>query len=1040
MFIVIPFVTQLVVTIGAIGYLSFRNGQKTIQDTVANLTTEINQNVHRNIQSFLAIPQKINKINSSLIQQGLLDIYNSSTMERYFWEQAQIFKSVSSISFGYSKGGIINAGNEKKGSYIITTGGRNKGAFNKIAVDEKGNRTELLVTVPDFDSRTRPWYIRAAEQAKAIWSDVYIIFTGHDMALTAGTPVYDQQNNLLGVTINDVFLSKISEFLGNLTIAKSGEYFIIERSGLLVASSTKENPFVTANGGKKNRRIYAHESKAPLIQHAATYLRAEFGEYPSIEGEQGGLIFKINEQRHYLKVKSIEDKYGINWLGVVVIPEADFMEQINNNNRITAFLMLLASVLAVAVGIFITRLITTPVLQLTTDALSLSQGEQTEERKNTFIHEISKLQNSFLEMSGKVQQKTNALEAEKERYKEIFNAPSDAIFMHDADTGKIIDVNQGMLDMYGCTYDEALQQDMGSISSGKSPYSQKEAVLKVQDTMLRGPQKFDWLSKKMDGTLFWVEVSLKQTEFGGMRSVIAVVRDVNNRKQAEKNLATEKERLAVTLRSIGDGVITTDIEGKVVFINKIAEDLTGWLTEEAKGKSSTEIFHIINEKTGKKCVSPVQRVIELGRITSLVKHTELIAKDGVTRSIADSGAPIRDNNGKLIGVVLVFRDITHERKIEEELLKVQKLESVGILAGGIAHDFNNILSAVLGNVELASNRIAQEDTDTKTLLSDAKKATRRATKLTSQLLTFAKGGAPVKEEISLPTIITESAKFVLRGSKVDCNYNLPEDLWMVDADSGQIGQVIQNIVINAKHAMPEGGTIQIRCTNVHDAADEALLSTDNSQYVRITIQDTGVGISEKIISKIFDPYYSTKREGSGLGLAICHSIVSKHSGHLTVNSSTGKGATFTLYLPALSATGSDVTTKTKITSSTQASRIIIMDDDKMIRDVAKAQLLTLGHEPIMAEDGEQAINKYQEMQESKTPVDLVIMDLTIPGGMGGQEAAEKLLKIDSNAKIIVASGYSNDPVMASYKEYGFCTTLAKPFDLKELGDAIASVV
>jgi len=515
-----------------------------------------------------------------------------------------------------------------------------------------------------------------------------------------------------------------------------------------------------------------------------------------------------------------------------------------------------------------------------------------------------------------------------------------------------------------------------------------------------------------------------------------------DRQQAWDNLSAEQERLTVTLRSIGDGVMTTDIEGRVVLLNKVAEKLTGWSSQEAAGKPSSELFCIINEKTGQGCPSPVQQVLDVGRTVGFTNPTALIAKDGTLRSIADSAAPIRDRESVVIGVVLVFQDVTNERKTEEELLKIRKLESVGVLAGGIAHDFNNILSAILGNIELVCFRIDKEDIGTTTLLAAAKKATKRATKLTGQLLTFSKGGEPVREETSLASLIAESADFVLHGSKVVCSYNFPHDLWKVDVDSGQIGQVIQNIIINAKQAMPEGGTVLIECANIHDVTEEKILNVITGDFVRILIQDTGVGISKAIIDKVFDPYFTTKQQGSGLGLAICHSIVNKHNGYLRVNSIADKGSTFTLYLPAIRSTGKGNTgglAQDTLRAGISA-RIMVMDDEETLLNVAKAQLIILGHEPVVVSDGAEVLSNYTKLMALGTPVDLVIMDLTIPGGMGGQEAAEKLLEIDPDAKIIVASGYSNDPVMADYKKYGFCAAIAKPFDLKELGDVIATVI
>jgi len=534
-----------------------------------------------------------------------------------------------------------------------------------------------------------------------------------------------------------------------------------------------------------------------------------------------------------------------------------------------------------------------------------------------------------------------------------------------------------------------------------------------------------------DRAIYWTDGKL-------VRMQIAI--DISARKMAEEALQAEKERLSVTLRSIGDGVITTDTEGKVVFLNKVAEDLSGWGNDDATGKPSGKVFNIINEKTGLRCASPVQRVMELGRTIGLANHTALIAKNGTVRSIADSGAPIRDKKSKIIGVVIVFRDITHEKRMEEELLRVRKLESIGVLAGGIAHDFNNILAAILGNIELVGYRVAEGDAKVASLLSNAQKATKRAVKLTKQLLTFSKGGDPVRETIFLPEVITDSADFVLRGSQVACKYIFPDDLWMVDVDSGQIGQVIQNIILNSRHALPEGGVVTVQCANIQDAAMETLLSVDDGNYVRITIQDTGVGIPKEIIDKIFDPYFTTKLEGNGLGLAICHSIINKHDGYLTVASIPGKGTTFTLYLPAAASTGGSIVKKQEKNRPVKAARVLVMDDIEMLRILTESQLAALGHESVLVADGEQAINKYQEFQDSGMPIDLVIMDLTIPGGMGGKEAAEKLLQIDPSAKIIVASGYSNDPVMCNFREHGFCAAVAKPFDLMELGKAIAAVL
>ncbi len=655
------------------------------------------------------------------------------------------------------------------------------------------------------------------------------------------------------------------------------------------------------------------------------------------------------------------------------------------------------------------------------------------------LHARDTLELRVLERTKELQAATQQLRAGEKRYREIYNSPSDAIFMHDADTGKILDVNKGMLDMYGYTYEEALLIDIGRVSSGEHPYTTEEAGQKVQAAILHGPQTFEWLGRKKDDTLFWVEVALKYTEFSGQRYVIAVVRDVNARKQAEKALAAEKERLAVTLRSIGDGVITTDVTGKTVMLNMVAEQLTGWTQAEAVGRPLEEIFHIINEQSREKCENPVDKVLSRGEIIGLANHTALLSKDGSERSIADSGAPIRDKDNKVIGVVLVFRDVSEQIKTEKELLKGKKLESIGVLAGGIAHDFNNILAAILGNINLALFD-AELTERTKKLLTEAEKATLRAKDLTQQLLTFAKGGEPVKEVASLASVIRDSANFVLHGDKVACRFEIPDNLWLVDIDKGQISQVIQNIVLNASHAMPEGGIITVTCENVASSDNLKTLALQKGRFVKISIKDEGIGIPGNLVEKIFDPYFSTKQEGSGLGLAVTHSIIIKHGGHISVESSPGVGTTFTLYLPAsdLEKVGRQETKK-QLKSSSQA-KIMVMDDEEMVRDVCREMLLSLGHEVVLAADGEEAVKLYQESMDAGKLIDLLIMDLTIPGGMGGEIAVREVLSINPKARVIVSSGYSNDPIMAKYNDYGFCAAIVKPYRLKELAGLIGKII
>ncbi len=403
--------------------------------------------------------------------------------------------------------------------------------------------------------------------------------------------------------------------------------------------------------------------------------------------------------------------------------------------------------------------------------------------------------------------------------------------------------------------------------------------------------------------------------------------------------------------------------------------------------------------------------------------------------------PIFDDTGNVLMVAEHIRDITERKKMENELLKAQKLESLGVLAGGIAHDFNNLLTAVMGNVSLAK-MLADPATKAHERLADAEKACERAAALTQQLLTFSRGGAPVKKTASIVQLITDSAGFMLRGSNVKCEFNLQKELWPVDVDEGQMSQVINNLIINADQAMPDGGIISVTARNMEvDGCD--FLPLDPGRYICISIRDQGVGIPKENLSRIFDPYFTTKQQGSGLGLATVYSIVKNHQGHLAVESEEGVGTVFHLYLPASAKEIEPVPGDYRDQASDESScsgRILVMDDEEIIREIAREILNHLGYEIEVCGDGECALERYREALEAGRPFDAVIMDLTIKGGMGGKETMKALLALDPEVKGIVSSGYNNDPILAHFRQYGFCGMVSKPYTVRELRETLKELI
>jgi len=388
-------------------------------------------------------------------------------------------------------------------------------------------------------------------------------------------------------------------------------------------------------------------------------------------------------------------------------------------------------------------------------------------------------------------------------------------------------------------------------------------------------------------------------------------------------------------------------------------------------------------------------------------------------------------------------DITDRRRLEEEQQRVAKLESVGLLARGIAHDFNNILTAILGNLSLVRME-AKPGSDTYDNLDQAEKASKRAKDITNQLLTFSRGGAPIKKLTPLTDLIHDTVSFALRGSNIRCRYSLPSDLWHAEIDAGQVSQVIHNLVINAQQAMPTGGEIEITVENMALRETQSLgrgLPLTQGNYIRIAVADHGTGIPAKYMDKIFDPFFSTKKEGSGLGLATSFSIARNHGGHISVESEPGVGSTFYLYLPAsLEKAGMGQEDEGTV-KRVHKARILVMDDEQIVRQVAGRMLNHIGYEDIeFAEDGARAVELYKAALESGRPFTVCILDLTVPGGLGGEEAIGELRRIDPGVKAIVSSGYADQSIMAGYKEYGFSGMVAKPYTIEELGKVIYDVI
>ena len=637
-----------------------------------------------------------------------------------------------------------------------------------------------------------------------------------------------------------------------------------------------------------------------------------------------------------------------------------------------------------------------------------------------------------------------ALLAWQEKFEIVFREYLDVMLVLDAHDGRILHANEAAFRVLG--YHESWLA--GLPFDTLWPENTRPAVGPLLKTVHgEGCGFYSGMFQRPDGTVLPMDLQASRVSWDRAEAIIVTLRDVSERLRAEGRIAQEKEQLAVTLRSIGEGVITTDTRGRISLLNGVAEQLTGWGQGEAVGRQVGEVLQIFCGPGENSCAGQIQEVLHTGETVELTRQVTLRARDGRPYAVALTAAPIRGGSGRITGIVTIVRDITSEQKVEEELQKASKLESVALLAGGIAHDFNNILTAIMGHLSLARSNAARAPQ----ALATIQQACVYASDLTRQLLTFAKGTPPKRRVEAVTALVRESVEFALHGSHLRCQFRLAPDLWLTELDRGQINQVINNLVINAVQASPEGGVLDVSAENVVVSRERLVATLRAGDYVRISIRDHGSGIAPENLARIFDPYFTTKSAGSGLGLATVYSIIRKHDGLIQAESTVGEGTAFHIYLPAagvrpaVPAAGPGVTAagangKGLPNGAMAQGRILFMDDEIVLQELVGAMLEYLGYEVGLAADGESALRQFGAARQAGRPFSAVILDLTVPGGMGGFETLQRLRVLDPDVRAIVSSGYSNDAIIANHRAHGFSAAIAKPYQMTELSEVIRQVL
>jgi PAS domain S-box-containing protein len=628
------------------------------------------------------------------------------------------------------------------------------------------------------------------------------------------------------------------------------------------------------------------------------------------------------------------------------------------------------------------------------------------------------------------------LRKSEEKFSKAFKTSPDAVNINRLSDGVYLDVNDAFTAITGYTQEDVIGRSSlpGELGIWAHHGDRNRLVAMLSEKGEATGLEAEFRCK--DGRILSGVMSARVLEINGEKCILSITRDITQRKVSESALKESEKRFRDLVNFLPLAIFEATAEGWFTFVNPTGLKWFGYSeTDVARG---IHIFQTITEKDRASAMRNFQQVMKSEE--SAAHEYQAVRKDGSTFPVFIHSSRIV-TNGRMAGLRGIVQDISEHKFFENNIQNAMKMESLGVLAGGIAHDFNNLLTGIFGYLSLAGAQCA-DGTDAKANITKASSVFGRATALTQQLLTFAKGRVPERKRIQIAGLLAETVRFALSGSVVKASFDIPENLWPCDADAGQIGQVIDNIVINARQAMPTGGSLSVSVRNVPEQS-MAPPPLSNRSYLKITLADTGHGIPPDVLARIFDPFFTTKQQGSGLGLATAYSIVKKHDGHIFAESTPGKGTTFTIYLPAATigaGTEAHNVGPNRHAAIPKKCRVLLMDDEEYILAVASQSLQGIGWDVVTAPDGKRAVELFRNSYESKELFDVVVLDLTVPGGMGGVEAVAEMLRIDAKVKTVATSGYSDDPVMAAPATYGFSAKLPKPYLMEDLRKVIAGLM
>lgn len=1063
---IVPFVLQVVALGALIGYFSYIHGQKAINEVAMELRHEISVRVQQKLLSYLEVPHLINRLNADAVRAGDLDLNDQFGLIRHFYQQMQQFENISYVYYGNEEGGLACVGIDDKDRWIVeSTDNFTQGVLRDFAADSHGNPKELLEIVSrNYDTRPRPWYKAAVASGKPTWSPIYTFIAGLTTGIAAVHPVYDDTGTLQGVLTADFSLSHVNNFLQTLKVGKTGQTFIMERSGLLVASSTQEKPFLPRQPGNPElQRMKASQSGIPMIRQAAIHLGNDVDDFSSIQSIRQDM-FTINGERHLLQITPLQDKFGIDWLIAVVIPEADFMEHIHQNTLNTILLCLAALLIAILVGISTTRWVTRPILQLNNAAKALAYGEWTQtidikrqdelgELAEAFISMSEQLRELFTSLEQKVTDRTWELAAEKEmlaqanaelnQFKVTLDASPDTVTICDARTLKFSYVNQSATKNLGYSREELLQMMPPDYNKMVTAEVIHERIVKPLMNQEQTSMIFESAHQHKSGRVFPVEVTVQYLSTADEHGkLVAIARDISERKQAEEAIAIFK-RFADTA---GQGFGMATLDGKITYANLALQRILG---ESAYGELvhkyyPPELHPRLREEA-------LPTVLEKGQWFGELALWSF-PENKVTPT-SQNIFLIRDAENKPLYIGNIITDITERKQAEARLLEARDAaeaanRSKSAFLANMSHELRTPLNGILGYAQILQrdrsisgkqldgiNIIYRSGEYLLTLINDVLDLSKiEAGKIEIFLAPFnfhefLQGVTDLftmrarQKSIEFVFEVIAADDMIVMPSHSDLYGNLPAG---VNGDEKRLRQVLINLLGNAVKFTKQGGV--------------ALKVGYRDGKMRFQVEDTGTGIAEEDLDKIFIPFQqvgdnSYKAEGTGLGLPITKRLIEMMGGELHVESILGRGSAFwtEIDLPVVP----DFVKKTKQTvplaigyRNTRGSPFVILTlDDKWENLLVMSNLLTpLGFEVVEAANGLEGLAKLREIQP-----DLIITDLVMPG-MNGVEFVRQVRTQPAfiNTPIITASASAFDYHQQESLMAGCNAFISKPFRFEAL--------